>query len=237
MKLAIVQPYFFPYIGYWQLINAVDRFVIYDDMNYIKRGWINRNRILINGKPAYITLPLYQSSQNKKIYQLSPVASPVIRDKLIRKIRFAYGKATYFEKVFPVIEKLIRYEIDNLSDYLSYQLQTLAVFMGIKTEFIMTSRCYGNGNLSGQKRIIDICKKEQSTTYINPKGGLNLYDAEAFRSAGINLRFIDMRPLPYKQRAAGFVPYLSIIDALLEIGPRALNQHLNAFDIITGDCR
>ena len=90
MKLAIIQPYFFPYIGYWQLIHAVDRFVVYDDVDYIKRGWINRNRILINGEPAYMTLPLHQSSQNKKIYEILLHASPVIRDKLIKKIQITY---------------------------------------------------------------------------------------------------------------------------------------------------
>jgi len=235
MKLAIIQPYFFPYIGYWQLIHAVDRFVVYDDVDYIKRGWINRNRILINAEPAYITLPLHQSSQNRKIYEISLHASPVIREKLIKKIQITYGKAAFFEEVFPVIEKLIRYEADNLSDYLSYQLQTLAVFMGIKTDFIVTSRCYGNDNLTGQERIIDICERERTTTYINPQGGLTLYKAEAFRSVGLDLRFIVMHTLPYTQRTAGFVPYLSIIDALMEIGPATLNHHLNAFDLITGE--
>ena len=234
MKLAIVQPYFFPYIGYWQLIHAVDRFVIYDDVNYIKRGWINRNRILINREPAYITLPLHQSSQNKKIYEISLHSSPVIRDKLIKMIQITYRKTSFFAEVFPVIEKLIRYEVDNLSNYLSYQLQTISVFMGIKTDFIVSSRCYGNEPLSGQERIIDICKREHATTYINPQGGRILYDTDAFRNAGIDLRFIVMRTLPYTQRVAGFVPYLSIIDALMEIGPASMNDHLNSFDLIKG---
>ena len=235
MKLAIVQPYFFPYIGYWQLIHAVDRFVIYDDVNYIKGGWINRNRIMINGEPAYITLPLHQSSPNKKIYEISLHSSRILREKMIKMVQITYRKAPFFDEVFPVIEKLIRYEAANLADYLSYQLQSLAVFMGIKTDFIVTSRCYGNDNLSGQERIIDICKRERNTTYINPQGGLTLYNADAFRSAGINLRFIAMRTLPYTQRTAEFVPYLSIIDALMEIGPVKMNYHLNAFDLITGE--
>ncbi len=233
MKLAIVQPYFFPYIGYWQLIHAVDQFVVYDDVDFINRGWVNRNRILINGRPAYITLPLNHSSQNKKIYEISLDGSPGVREKLIRKIRFTYGKAAFFGEVFPVIEKLIRYEVDNLSDYLVHQLQTLAVLIGIKTDFITTSRCYKNDNLSGQKRIIDICKREQASTYINPQGGLSLYQAEAFRRAGIDLRFIVMRTIPYAQRIDGFVPFLSIIDALMEIGFLALNDHFNAYDLIT----
>ena len=137
--------------------------------------------------------------------------------------------------VFPVIEKLIRHETDNLSNYLVHQLQMLAVFMGIETEFVVTSRCYGNNDLSGQERILDICKREGATTYINPQGGQALYDAEIFRSAGIDLRFIVMRPLPYKQRSAEFVPYLSIIDALMEVGSVDLNSHLNSFDFIKAE--
>lgn len=231
-SLAIMQPYFFPYIGYWQLIYAVDRFVIYDDVNYIKGGWINRNRILINGEPAYITVPLSQSSPYKRICDIALQPSSIWCDKLVKKVEATYRSAPHFAEVYPVIETLIRYEASNLSDYLAYQLQTLATFIDIKTEFVMTSRCYENNELFGQERIIDICKREGATTYINPQGGQHLYNTEIFRGAGINLHFIVMRPLPYKQRAAGFIPYLSIIDALMGVGPLDLKRHLNAFDLI-----
>jgi hypothetical protein len=235
MKLAIMQPYFFPYIGYWQLINAVDRFVIYDDVNYINRGWINRNRILINGAPAYITVPLSQVSQNKKICDISLHTPPLWREKLVKMIETTYRKAPCFSEVYPLIEKLIRYKADTLSDYLAHQLQALAVFMGIKTEFIVTSRCYENSHLSGQARILDICKREGATTYINLQGGQSLYDIDTFRTAGIDLRFIVMRSVPYKQRTADFIPYLSIIDVLMEIGAVEIMHHLDEFDLITGE--
>jgi hypothetical protein len=235
MKLAIMQPYFFPYFGYWQLINAVERFVIYDDVNYIKGGWINRNRILINGAPIYITVPLRESSSYKRICDITLQASSVWRDKLLRSIENTYRRATFFEEIYPIIEKLIRYETDNLSDYLAHQLQTLSASLGIKAEFILTSRCYKNDHLAGQMRILDICKREGGTTYINLPGGQTLYDMEIFRNAGIDLRFILMRPLPYKQRAPGFIPYLSIIDALMEVGAAEIVHHLDAFDLIAGE--
>lgn len=230
-----MQPYFFPYIGYWQLIHAVDRFVIYDDVNYIKGGWINRNRILINGEPAYITAPLHQPSPFKRICDTALQPLPIWRDKLVKMVEITYRKAPCFTEVFPVVKELIRHETDNLSEYLAYQLQTLSAFMGIKTEFVVTSRCYANNDLSGQARILDICKREGAPTYINPQGGQALYDGEAFGKAGIDLRFIVMRPLSYKQRTAGFVPYLSVIDALMEIGPIEVRHHLDAFDLVTGD--
>jgi hypothetical protein len=232
MKIAIMQPYFFPYIGYWQLIHAVNRFVIYDDVNYIKGGWINRNRILINGEPVYITVPLSQSSAYKRICDVALQSSPAWRDKLVKMVENTYRKAPYFTEVFPVIEKIIRHETDNLSDYLARQLQALSTFMGINTEFVTTSRCYENNNLSGQERILGICKLEKAAIYINPQGGQTLYDNETFRNAGIDLRFIVMRPLPYKQRSTGFMPYLSIIDALMEIGPVEIRRHLDAFEYV-----
>lgn len=231
--IAIMQPYFFPYIGYWQLIHAVDRFVIYDDVNYIKGGWINRNRLLINGVPAYITAPLQQASPYKHICDTALKPSSIWRDKLVKMIEITYRRRPYFSEVFPIIQSLIRYEANNLSDYLVYQLQTLATFMGIKTEYVATSRCYENDYLSGQARVLNICKREQASTYINPQGGQALYDAETFRNEGIDLNFIVMRPLPYKQRNIEFIPYLSIIDALMEIGPFDIKHHLNTFDLIT----
>lgn len=232
MTLAIMQPYFFPYIGYWQLIHAVNRFVICDDVNYITGGWINRNRILINGEPAYITMPLSHASQNRRICHISLLPGTVWRNRMVKSIEHAYRKAPFFAEVFPVVERLIRHEAENLSDYLAHQLQTMVAFMGINTEFVMTSRCYKNDHLSGQARVLDICKREGAATYINPQGGRTLYATETFCAEGLDLRFIVMRPLPYKQRAAGFIPYLSIIDALMEIGPVEIMHHLMNFDLM-----
>lgn len=231
-SIAVMQPYIFPYIGYWQLIYAVDRFIIYDDVNFINRGWINRNRILINKFPAYITFPLYQSSQNKRICDISLQQLPIWRNKLIKTIEMNYGKSPFFNDVFPIVENIIFYKSDNLSDYIANQLQRLAVFMGIETEIVQTSRSYENNDLSGQERILDICRREGASTYINAQGGLAYYDANSFQSAGINLHFIVMRSLPYKQRTNGFVPYLSIIDALMEVGPTQIKQHLDAFELV-----
>lgn len=231
-RLAIMQPYFFPYIGYWQLIHAADCFVIYDDVNYINRGWINRNRLLINGEPTLITLPLCKASQNKRIcdIELSPASAWL--NKLSKMIEVTYKKAPHFAETFPVVEKLLAYESSNLAEHLAHQLQTLAAFIGIETPFVVTSRVYGNNDLTAQDRIIDICKREQADIYINAEGGRSLYDATAFREAGVDLRFISMRPRPYQQRASKFTPYLSIIDVLMEVGRGQLKQHLDSFEYV-----
>jgi hypothetical protein len=232
MKLAIMQPYFFPYIGYWQLIHSVDRFVIYDDVNYIKNGWINRNRVLINGAATYFTVPLFQSSSFKKICDTSVQPSAPWRSKLSKMIENTYRRSPYFDHVFPTIDALIRQEHENLADYLACQISALAPFMGIQTEVVTSSRCYGNAELSGQDRILDICRREGATTYINPQGGQELYDKKVFAEHGLDLGFIVMQALSYKQKTDEFIPSLSIVDALMEVGPVGIIKYLNSFDVI-----
>lgn len=232
MRLAIMQPYFFPYIGYWQLIHAADRFVVYDDVNYIKGGWINRNRILINGKPTYITAPLHQASPFKRICDTTLHPSLAWRDKLARMIEVTYRRAPSFADVFPILDQLIRYETNALAEYLTHQLRALSAFMGIDTEFVSSSRGYENSHLNGEERVLDICIREGATDYVNPPGGQELYDTGTFKGRGIELRFIATHPVPYPQRSVGFVPYLSIIDLLMEVGPANIREHLQSFELI-----
>jgi hypothetical protein len=231
MKLAIMQPYFFPYIGYWQLLHAVDRFVIYDDVNYIKGGWVNRNRILINDKPAYMTVPLHQASPFKRICDTNLQASPVWRDKMMKMIEMTYRRAPFFQDIFPVVEKLIRFESDNLSGYLVNQLQTLAALFGITAQFVLTSRCYENNNLAGQNRVLDICKKEGAATYINPRGGTDLYDRAVFEERGVELKFIMPFSIAYEQFGATHVPWLSIIDIMMFNSKNQLSVLLNRYEL------
>jgi hypothetical protein len=231
MNLAIMQPYFFPYIGYWQLIHAVDRFVIYDDVNYIKGGWINRNRILINNTPSFITAPLYQSSSYKRICDISFNPSINWRNKLLITIENTYRKAPFFSDIFPVISRIICYETDNLATFLSNQLHSLSLFIGIQTEFVLTSRIYDNQSFSAQKRVFDICKREQTDVYVNAKGGYSLYQPQEFSNIGIQLKFIEMNTLFYNQKSEDFVPQLSIIDALMNVGVIGIKKHLDAFEL------
>lgn len=223
-----MQPYFFPYLGYWQLIHAVDKFVIFDDVNYINKGWINRNRILVNQQPCYFIMPLKQASQNKLICDIE-LDSSNWRDKLLKTIGNTYRKSPFFAEVFPVIEKIILFNTLNLSEFLANQLLELSSFIGIKTEFVLTSRIYKNQFLLGQERVIDICKQEKTDIYLNAIGGQTLYDSKKFDNSGFELRFIEMKPLAYQQKATEFVPYLSIIDVLMNVGVEGVEEHLNTF--------
>jgi len=227
-----MQPYFFPYIGYWQMIHAADRFVIYDDVNFIKNGWINRNRILINGEPCYITAPLFQASPFKKICDTSMQPSTFWRKKLIKMLETTYRRAPFFDSVFPVISNLINHETDNLADYIANQLQTLSKVMGIQTEFVVSSRSYRNNDLSGRDRVLDICKKEEASTYINAIGGMDLYSKEHFSNNEVDLFFIKPKSLDYKQFNAAFVPWLSIIDILMFNSLNTVQQMLCEYDLV-----
>lgn len=215
-------------------MNIVDCFVIYDDVNFIKRGWINRNRILINGEPRYLTVPILDASQNRRICDLTIDDSGSWRDKTLKSIEGAYKKSPWFAEVFPVLEGIVRHDERGLADYLKYQLVRLAEFLGIETEIIGSSRHYANTGLSGQARIIDICRRENADVYINAEGGMVLYDSTAFREAGLEIRFIKMNPKEYAQRTAAFVPNLSIVDVLMALGKGGVRNLLADYTLIDG---
>lgn len=235
MKLAIMQPYFFPYIGYWQLMYAADRFVIYDDVSFIKQGWINRNRILINGAPSYITIPLDGASPNKRICDIAVQGGQRWRNKIIKSIESAYGRSAHYSAVYPEIERQIRHTAINLAELLAAHLNSMAEFLGIKTDIVLSSRTYRNSDLTGQERVIDICRREGASTYINLSGGRELYDAESFGAANVDLMFLSSCISPYRQRTANFVPNLSLIDALMEIGINGVAEKLCEFDLAMGE--
>jgi hypothetical protein len=229
MKLAIMQPYFFPYIGYFQLIAAVDKFVIYDDVNFINRGWINRNNILINGKAGLISVPLNGASQNKRIKDIAPVLDQKWRITLLKTIEQNYIKAPFFDVVYPMLVKVIYADASTISEFNYTRIKSVCEYLGITTSLIPSSEIYANRELKGQYRIMDICKKENAQHYINPIGGMELYNREVFRKEGISLNFIKSELPPYKQFTDNFTPALSIIDVLMFCGSDEIKVQLNRF--------
>jgi len=213
--LAIMQPYFFPYIGYWQLLKAADRFIIYDDVTYIKSGWINRNRILINGQAAYFTVPVSKQSSNKPICDISLLNNDTWHKKLLKMLQVSYGRAPYFNNIYPLLQQIIQPDTKNLSTYLQSTMTGLSNWLGINTQFVVSSGKYDNTHLSGQERIIDICKAENADVYLNLPGGMSLYDPNVFRDQSIELKFLCPLNIQYRQFKNNFIPHLSIIDLLM----------------------
>ncbi len=232
MKLAVMQPYLFPYIGYFQLMNAADRFVIYDDVNFIKKGWINRNNILVNGKANLFTVPLKNASQNKLISESEISEISEWKKDLLRTIELSYRKAPCFEEVFELIIRIINTDETNISGYIYYSLEQVNRFLNIDTEIVRSSSIYQNRLLKQQKRIIDICKKENAREYINPIGGLELYSKKLFKENEIDLYFIKTNEIVYRQFNNEFSGSLSIIDVMMFNPKDQINEFLNDYELI-----
>jgi hypothetical protein len=232
MKLAIMQPYFLPYIGYFQLMNAVDKFVVLDDVNFINRGWINRNRILVNGKDHLFTIPLKEASQNKLIKDIAILQDGNWRNKVLKTVAMNYKAAPFFNNIFPLINKIIFSDEYLISKFIVMSLKEIIKYLDIKTILANTSTFYDNQHLKAQEKIIDICRKENATLYINLIGGLNLYSKERFEEEGITLNFIKTKPIVYKQFRDEFVPWLSIIDVLMFNSKETVCEYLNSYEIL-----
>lgn len=216
MNLAIMQPYFFPYIGYFQLINAVEKFVFYDDVQFIKGGWINRNYILEKGeRRLLITLNLEHASPNKKINEIR------VKDnskKLIKTIEQNYSRAPFFDQAFPVIQEILRFSSDMplISEIASFSIYKISKYLGLKTDFVFSSKNYPETLNHGQvDRLISICRTENAENYINLLGGKEIYSKQVFKEQSISLFFIKMKKIQYDQRNKEFIPNLSIIDVVM----------------------
>ena len=228
MNVAIMQPYFLPYIGYWQLINAVDIFVMFDDVNFIKKGYINRNVMLGVDQPQRFTLELVGASQNKLINEIS-VGNNC--KKLKRSIEISYRKAPFFDTVFPVLEDILNQDEKNLAKFLAYSLRIISKYLSLDTIFIYSSEIDKDSNLKSQEKIIDICRKRNAVRYINAIGGQDLYQKEMFSQHGIELNYLESEMAEYAQFKDGFIPYLSIIDILMFNDKGDVKNMLNNYSL------
>jgi hypothetical protein len=216
MKVAIMQPYLFPFIGYFQLINAVDEFIIYDNIQFTKKGWINRNRILVKGTDEYITIPLKKDSDflDIKDRYLSQ-EWPNERKKILNRITESYRKASHFNIIYPIIERIMMYEDKNLFAFIFNSLKEVNQYLDIKTPLIVSSFISINHDLKGENKVIELCKARKAKTYINPIGGVELYNKETFNNKGLELKFLKANNITYPQFKNDFVPFLSIIDVMM----------------------
>ncbi|MBS5979631.1 MAG: WbqC family protein [Dysgonomonas mossii] len=231
MILGIMQPYFMPYIGYFQLLNAVDKYVIYDNAKYTKKGWINRNRILKNNKDTLISISVEKDSDYLDIKDRS-VADSFDKKKLINQIRESYRKAPYFEQVMPIVEDIINYEEKNLFLYIYNSIKEVCKYLNIHTEIIISSTIDVEQAFTGQDRVIAICKNLGAEDYYNAIGGQELYQPKDFEKEGINLRFLSSNLVTYKQFNNDFIPWLSIIDVMMFNSLAEIQDMLNEYKLI-----
>jgi hypothetical protein len=213
-SVAIMQPYFLPYIGYFQLIASVDMFIVYDNIKYTKKGWINRNRMLQNGKDVMFSLPLKSDSDSLDVYERE-LAADFNREKLLNQLKGTYRRAPYFEQTFPLIEQIVRYEDTNLFRFLHHSIVKTCEHLGITTKIRISSEIAIDHALQSQDKVLALCAAVGASTYVNAIGGMELYSKETFLEKGIELKFIRSKPFEYPQFGDAFVPWLSIIDVMM----------------------
>jgi len=214
MNVAIMQPYFFPYIGYFQLIGAADLFIIYDDIKYTKKGWINRNRFLRNGADCVFTVPVRKDSDFLDVKDRL-LARDFDRIKLVNQLREAYRHAPHFGEAFPVVEKSIMSSLENLFEYIHASLLEVCRYLAIGTRIVQSSSVAVDPQLKAQDRVLALCKAAGAKRYINAMGGRKLYSREEFAAQDIELKFLEPRSITYQQFGEPFVPWLSIIDVMM----------------------
>lgn len=231
MKLAIMQPYFLPYIGYFQLVGAADQFVVYDRIKYTKKGWINRNRYLLDGRDAMFSLPLRKASDALDVVERR-LAPDFDRRKLLAQLEGAYRRAPQFEPTFALLERIVNHDDDNLFGYVHHSLQAVCAHLGIDTRLSVSSTLAFDNSLKGQDKVLAICGAAGAKCYLNSIGGTELYAKPAFAERDIELRFLKARPFEYPQLGQPFVPWLSIVDVLMFNPLEAVRARLDHYDEI-----
>ena len=231
MKIGLMQPYFFPYIGYWQLINAVDKFVVYDNIQYTKKGWINRNNYLLNDKKAVFSINIKNDSDYMNVNEryISPEYK---RERIVSMFQNAYYKAPMKETVLPLIDEIIRFPADNLFDYIYNSLIKTCDYLNIKTDILVSSGINIDHSLRSEQKVIAVCKELQGDIYINSIGGMALYSKANFANENIGLKFIKSKPIEYKQFNNEFAAWLSIIDVMLFNSKEQIKQMLDEYDLL-----
>ena len=236
MKLGIMQPYLFPYIGYFQLINAVDNFVVYDDVQYIKNGWINRNAVLQSGGNAsstQFTFSVRHDSFEKKINERQySDAFPIEAKRFLKTLYYTYHNAPYYADTVELIQEILAYNDRCVSQYNSYSLQKISAYLGIKTKFLQSSTLKIPSELKAQDRVLWVCNHLGATTYVNSIGGQSLYCKEAFADERLALHFLKVGDISYQQFNSVFVPNLSIIDVMMFNSPQKIGDFLNTYTLI-----
>ena len=228
--VAIMQPYFLPYIGYWQLIDLADEFIVYDNIQYTKKGWINRNRYLHESEARLFTLPLEKASDYIDIRERS-ISASFNKGRLLTQIREAYRKAPCFTATFDLFESIVMFDERNLFLYLLHSIKAVTGYLDINTKITVSSHVNADHSLRASDRVLAICEAIGATRYINPIGGVKLYDKEIFRLRNIQLEFLRSEAVPYQQFGGEFAPFLSILDVLMFNGAEKTKGVLKSYTL------
>lgn len=241
MNIAIMQPYLFPHIGYFQLMHACDEFLVYDDVAFIPRGYINRNNVLLGGKAHRFTLSVPKASPNRLISELVFGPTP---DSLLTTLHHAYARAPYYAQVMPLLQSVFQHEDRRIGALCQYSFERVCGYLGLDCRFLLTSELEHDRSLKAQERLIEMSLMRGAEGYINSIGGRKLYRAAPFAAEGITLSFLASQPSDYCQtpldsrrseRQAEFVAGLSIIDLLMWCSPDEARARLTEYRLLPED--
>jgi len=227
MRIAVMQPYLFPYLGYFQLIRSCDEFVLYDDVQYKKHSWVNRNCLLLAGKRHRFTVPVLGASLTKTFNDVRFDN----RESVLTTIRYAYAKAPHFGSVFPILVNIFEYSDRTVAAFIRNSLTEILRYIGISRRLTMSSDLAIAPSFRGQPRVLEICRLKEATEYVNSTGGKALYDPQEFSEAGISLRFLHPDRVEYNQFGGPFIDNLSIIDVLMFNEPSLVAHYTERFSL------
>ena len=232
MKVAVMQPYFLPYLGYFHLMDAVDEFVVYDNIRFTKRGWFHRNRILVDGEDQLFTIPLKQASDHLDVEQreLADNFENEAR-RILRRIEGAYRTAPYYGDAMPIVEECFKRGSGNLFEFIRTSLELMCKELGIGTRLTVSSTIDIDHRLRAQNKVLAICGAVGADQYVNAIGGKSLYEPEAFDERGVRLLFVESELVEYFQFGGAFVPRLSILDVLMFNSRERVAEHLKRYSL------
>lgn len=231
MKLAIMQPYFFPYLGYFDLIHNVDLFIVYDTVQYIRRGWINRNRVFHQSGTGwqYITIPVEHAPQKTPICEIQTSQAQPWQGRIMGQLAHYKTRAAHADEVLDFVGGCLFSTERSIARLNVSTLEHCCRLLGVDFRYKYSSQLdvQLDPDRNAEDRILDLCTYLGATEYVNLPGGVNLYDQESFAKRGIRLTFRNLPALVYDTPEYSFEPNLSIIDLLMWNESQEIRKHLD----------
>jgi len=239
MKIGIMQPYFFPYLGYFSLIKYTDQFILLDVVQFIRHGWIERNRILKSGQEGwnYIRISLIRHEREATIKDILIREDENWRELIFRQLEHYKKKAPFYEKTIDFLQGCFKVTFVSIAELDAFLLEQVCQYLGISKKITLFSKM--NLNIEEVKEpddwALNICIALHATEYINPAGGMEIFDKNKYSKKNVTIKFLKNKLIPYNQFRIKFESGLSIIDALMFNSPESVNQMLDEIQLLDSD--
>lgn len=233
MKIAIMQPYFFPYIGYFSLIKNTDHFIFFDTPQYIRKGWINRNRIIgANGDATFFSVPVQKMPRETAINKMLISQNEDWKQKILGQLNI-YKRAPHYLEVLELVQSTLNIQTLSISELAIKSIINTCEYLGIKVESDIFSRMnISLPQINGPDEwALYITKQLGYDTYVNPPGGKSFFSREKYINENIELQFLSTEIVPYRQKGTEFIPALSIIDVMMFCDVQTIHKMLDNYKL------